>query len=262
MSTLFPIPAEGGDDTTVPTSSHPKTGPIPRSARPSKVRHSALLFGRIGTSERVADILRRRITEGELNPGTRLSEQALGETLAVSRNTLREAFRLLTHEGLLVHRPHRGVFVPELGADDFVDLYRLRRTIECDVIRTIGHVSGERLRPLLAEVDVAEHAATRNDWREVGIANMRFHQQLVGLAGSPRMSEVTARLFAELRLAIHIVGSPKEMQEPYIARNRLIVGLLSAGDTEGAVIELQHYLRDSEAQLLAAYRATRTPPGI
>ncbi len=126
----------------MPITSQPKTGPVPRSGRPRSARHAALLFDRSSTSERVADILRRQITEGELNPGTRLSEQALGETLAVSRNTLREAFRLLTHEGLLVHRPHRGVFVPELGADDFVDLYRLRRTIECDVVRTIGRVSG------------------------------------------------------------------------------------------------------------------------
>ncbi len=108
---------------------------------------------------------------------------------------------------------------------------------------------------------MAEHAAARNDWREVGIANMRFHQQLVGLAGSPRINEVTARLLAELRLAFHIVANPQEMHEPYIARNRVIVELLSTGDTEGGVIELQHYLRDSEARLLAAYRAARTPPG-
>lgn len=249
-----------GDDTTVPITRHPKTAPAPRVGRPSSARYATLLFDHSSTSERVADILRRQITEGQLPPGTRLSEQALGKTLAVSRNTLREAFRLLTHEGLLVHRPHRGVFVPELGADDFVDLYRLRRTIECDVVRTIGRVSGERLGPLLTEVEVAEHAAARNDWREVGMANMRFHQQLVGLAGSPRINEVTARLLAELRLAFHIVASPQELHEPYIARNRMIVELLSAGDTEGAVIELQHYLRDSEARLLAAYRAAQTPP--
>ena len=47
--------------------------------------------------------------------------------LRVSRNTLREAFRLLSHEGLLVHELHRGVFVRELDEADLVDLYRLRQ---------------------------------------------------------------------------------------------------------------------------------------
>ena len=57
-----------------------------------------------------------------------MSEEQLVEALRVSRNTLREAFRLLTHERLLVHQLHRGVFVPELHESDLVDLYRLRRT--------------------------------------------------------------------------------------------------------------------------------------
>jgi len=239
----------------VSITNQPKTTPAPRSAR-----NGAPPFERSSTAERVADALRRQITEGELAPGTRLSEQALGEALKVSRNTLREAFRLLTHEGLLVHHPHRGVFVPELGADDFVDLYRLRRSIECDVLRTIGRVSAERLKPLLTEVEAAERAAARDDWGEVSIANMRFHQQLVGLAESPRINEVTARLLAELRLAFHAVARPKELHEPFIPRNRVIVELLERGDTEGAVLELQSYLRDSETRLLGAYHAARTLP--
>src|SRR3954454_3634165 len=74
-------------------------------------------FDRSSTAERVAELLRHRVIEGDLPPGTRLSEEQLVEVLHVSRNTLREAFRLLTHEGLLVHHLHRGVFVPELDED-------------------------------------------------------------------------------------------------------------------------------------------------
>src|SRR4028118_1765356 len=86
-------------------------------------------FDRSSTAERVAELLRHRVIEGDLAPGSRLSEEQLVDVLPVSRNTLREAFRLLTHEGLLVHRLHRGVFVPELDEGDLVDLYTLRRAI-------------------------------------------------------------------------------------------------------------------------------------
>ena len=38
-------------------------------------------------SERVAEQLRQKITQGEFAPGQRLSEQALSESLGISRNT-------------------------------------------------------------------------------------------------------------------------------------------------------------------------------
>jgi DNA-binding GntR family transcriptional regulator len=57
-------------------------------------------------------LLRTHIMEGLFPPGTRLSEEVLGQALGVSRNTLREAFRLLCHERLAVHQMNRGIFVP------------------------------------------------------------------------------------------------------------------------------------------------------
>jgi len=212
------------------------------------------LFDRSSTAERVADVLRRRITEGDLPPRTRLSEEQLVQVLRVSRNTLREAFRLLTHEGLLVHQMHRGVFVPELDEADLVDLYRLRRTIECDVVRSLSDLDPVRLRPLYDDVAAGESAAQRGDWVSVGTANMRFHRHLVGLAGSRRIDEVTERLLAELRLAFHAVASPQRLHEPYVGRNRALLELLVVGEVERAAKELEEYLHDSQAVLVDAVR--------
>ncbi|WP_299951712.1 GntR family transcriptional regulator [uncultured Modestobacter sp.] len=218
------------------------------------VAHEVRSFDRSSTAERVAELLRSRVIEGDLPPGTRLSEEQLVEVLHVSRNTLREAFRLLTHEGLLVHRLHRGVFVPELAEDDLVDLYRLRRTIECDVVRRLDTLDAVRLRPLHDAVAAGEDAARRGDWVAAGTANMRFHQQLVALAGSRRIDETTARLLAELRLAFHAIAVPQRLHEPYVSRNRALLDLLAGGEVEQAAKELEAYLHDSEAELLAAHR--------
>jgi DNA-binding GntR family transcriptional regulator len=218
-------------------------------------------FDRSSTAERVAELLRHRVIEGDLPPGTRLSEEQLVEVLHVSRNTLREAFRLLTHEGLLVHHLHRGVFVPELDEDDLTDLYRLRRTIECDVVRRLEGLDPVRMRPLHHDVAAGEDAARRGDWVAVGTANMRFHQHLVALAASRRLDETAARLLAELRLAFHTVATPQRLHEPYVSRNRGLLDLLVAGEYVRVAKELEDYLHDSEAELLAAYRdrSRRTP---
>ena len=62
-------------------------------------------------AERAASSLRQMIVAGEVAPGERLSESSMTERLDVSRNTLREAFRMLTLERLLTRRPNAGVFV-------------------------------------------------------------------------------------------------------------------------------------------------------
>ena len=66
---------------------------------------------RSSTAERVADVLRELIIRGDLPAGTPLREQQLVGSLDVSRNTLREAFRLLGRERLVDYTLHRGVAV-------------------------------------------------------------------------------------------------------------------------------------------------------
>ncbi|MET1059261.1 MAG: GntR family transcriptional regulator [Nocardioides sp.] len=215
------------------------------------------LLDRSSTAERVADVLRRRITEGDLPPRTHLSEEQLIVVLRVSRNTLREAFRLLSHEGLLVHELHRGVFVRELGDADLVDLYRLRSTVECGVVRSLSDVDPDGLKRLYADVADAETASARGDWVAVGTANMQFHRDLVALARSPRTDQVTERLLAEMRLAFHAVDSPQRLHETYVVRNRALVDLLAAGEFERAAAELEEYLQDSLTELLDAMRGGR-----
>ncbi|MEV6349221.1 GntR family transcriptional regulator [Actinoplanes sp. NPDC051851] len=214
------------------------------------------LLDRGSTAERVADILRQRITEGVFRPGTRLSEEHLREALGVSRNTLREAFRLLAHEGLLEHQLNRGVFVRLLTVEDIKDLYALRRILECGALRNLTAVPAVAVDRVGAAIAAADEAAGRGDWAAVGTANMRFHQAIADLAGSRRVAEAVRALLAELRLVFLVVADPRQLHEPYTAANRALYELLAAGDPAAAEAALQRYFDDAERQLLAAYAAT------
>lgn len=215
------------------------------------------LLSRTSTAERVAAILRSRIIEGYFPPGTRLAEDAIGTALGVSRNTLREAFRLLSHERLLTHELNRGMFVRTLTVDDVVDLYRVRRLVECGVIRTVtGPHPG--LAAVAAAVADGEEALRGREWQALGTANITFHRALVALAGSPRADELMSGLLAELRLVFHVMADPRRFHEPYLARNRDILRLLERGDGPGAAEALDRYLHDAEDQLVRAY-AQRWP---
>jgi DNA-binding GntR family transcriptional regulator len=210
-------------------------------------------MGRSGTAERVAEVLRGRIIEGLITPGTRLSEEAIGAALGVSRNTLRESFRLLAHERLLVHEFNRGVFVRELPVADVIDLYRLRRIVECAAVRAVADAPEGALAAVRKAVRDGERAAARQRWAQVGTADLRFHQAIAGLAGSFRVDELMRGVLAELRLVFHVMANPREFHMPYLSRNQQILALLEAGEAQAAEDALAAYLRDAEQQLVAAY---------
>ncbi|GLW27559.1 GntR family transcriptional regulator [Actinoplanes regularis] len=213
------------------------------------------LLDRGSTAERVADLLRQRITEGVFRPGTRLSEESLRAALGVSRNTLREAFRLLSHEGLLEHQLNRGVFVRLLSSEDLRDLYAIRRILECGALRNLAAVPPEAVARVGAAIEAADEAAARGDWVAVGTANMRFHQAIADLSGSRRVAGTVRALLAELRLVFLVVPDSRQLHEPYLAGNRALHRLLAAGDVPAAERALQSYFDDAEARLLAAYSA-------
>ncbi|MGY0487848.1 GntR family transcriptional regulator [Streptomyces sp. WG-D5] len=211
------------------------------------------LLGRTSTAERVADILRSRIAGGYFPPGTRLSEDSIGSALGVSRNTLRESFRLLTHERLLEHRLNRGVFVRVLSVHDVEDIYRTRRMVECAVVRSLGEPPYALDRVAEAVTD-GHRAAERREWKGVSTANIAFHRELVALARSERTDELMRSVLAELRLAFHVVDDPQRLHEPYLARNLELVEALRAGRRDEAETLLGAYLDDSRDGLVEAYR--------
>src|SRR5207248_11207607 len=91
---------------------------------------------RVSVADQVASILRQRILNGELLPGTSLQEVPLAASLGVSRNTMREATRILSLEGLLKRSIHRGVAVSQLSLKDVEEIYHLRRMLEIPEVLT------------------------------------------------------------------------------------------------------------------------------
>lgn len=74
-------------------------------------------------SEQIAEHLSERIIRGELAPGEKLPENELAKQLDVSTNSLREAFRLLEKQHLIVLQPRRGARVCEVTESQVRDLY-------------------------------------------------------------------------------------------------------------------------------------------
>lgn len=202
--------------------------------------------------ETITQEIRRMLVEGELVPGQRLSEAGLAESLDISRNTLREAFRVLTREGLLKHEPNRGVTVAEPDMASIIDIYRVRRFIECTALAQ-GYPQHPGALHMREAVELGVRAVEAKDWVAVGTANMIFHKSIVELADSPRLVVFYGQISAELRLAFGLLNDPQFLHSPFLGKNAAILECLEEGRAAEATVMLEAYLVQSERTVLAAY---------
>jgi DNA-binding GntR family transcriptional regulator len=94
----------------------------------------------------VVEYLRNKIIIGELAPGQKLDENPLSSDLGVSRPPLREAFRILERENIVLNIPRKGTYVTEISKKDLQNLYYAREMIDCYAIdlfevQNVRHVS-------------------------------------------------------------------------------------------------------------------------
>lgn len=195
---------------------------------------------RRGAADRIAADLRDQIMAGTLDPGDPLREADLASRYAVARNTIREALRLLTSEGLAVHEVHRGVAVRRVEAHEIAELFEVRMLVEGAVQKRVGTLTKEEQARLAELLDASEQAAAGEDFRAVLELNLRFHRALVTLVGNTRLTEVFDGLMGEIRLVL--ASMEADVAGPWLARNRRLLKLLNGSDPEKFTASVVKYL--------------------
>lgn len=216
---------------------------------------AAVTGGRRPLAERAAEQLRRLVFDGTLAPGDRLGEVALAARLGVSRTPLREAFKILAREGLLVLEPHRGARVAPL------DLAELEHTVE--VMAALERLVGGLAATRIGEDELAHlrrrHLAMRQAFEAADLdryfaANQAIHLGLVAACRNPVLEEQYRTLNARIlryRYAANL--SPARWAEA-MAEHEDILAALEARDGERLgerlARHLEHKLRPLRERLL------------
>jgi DNA-binding GntR family transcriptional regulator len=100
----------------------------------------------------LANRLRARILSHDLHPAEMLNEAHLAAHYGVSRTPIREALKLLAHEGLLTIVPRRGMVVTVLSDEEVQEALQLRRALLAYAGRVRIDVRSRHRGSLLAQV--------------------------------------------------------------------------------------------------------------
>jgi DNA-binding GntR family transcriptional regulator len=196
---------------------------------------------RASTTEQVLQELREAIIDGRIAQGDALREVSLARTLGTGRSAVREAVRQLVQEGLVDYELHRGAFVRVMSLADRLDVYVAREAIEAGVARLAVEASPPPdLSALRAAMQDLRTTAQGHDriTDEVIEADIRFHEELVRLSGSPRLGRAHETLAAETRMLLR--HHPAYPWSDYVSDHERLFDAIEQRDPRAPEYVIEH----------------------
>ncbi|PYX00996.1 MAG: hypothetical protein DMG89_02975 [Acidobacteria bacterium] len=216
---------------------------------------------RVSVADQVASVLRQQILTGELRPGMPLQEAPLATSLGVSRNTMREATRILSLEGLLKRRIHRGVAVSQLSLKDVQEIYHLRRILEISAVLGAKSEDGDVLRELHAALHGYERTVRERDWVRAVEFDLQFHALLIRFHHNRRLESFYQKVIGELRMGMVLVDRGHDDPGRLVPVHRKLYQLLENAKLRQCAALLTQHLQDSESRLSRIMNGQRDGQG-
>ena len=205
------------------------------------------------TPSLIAGQLRKFIANGTLAPGAQLVEMDIAGELGVSRGPVREAIQRLAQEGLVVSVRNKGVFVYDFGPADLRDIYEVRTALEkgaSEILLAGDHAAAGK--ELLRYVERMDEAARAEDLEAVSEADLAFHERLVALAASPRLSRMHGTLLTETRICLNRLEGSYEDESARVEEHRGIAEAIREGKHELVMQRLDAHKDDALVRLIPA----------
>ena len=185
------------------------------------------------------EYLRKKIITGELAAGQRLNEAGLAARLNISRPPIREAFRILENEHLIVNIPRKGTNVSEISIEYLQDVYKAREMLECYAIDILKAKDIRELPNVIASVESASDSSipSQDNKEEVFTylkAFVDFHIKLIESTGNNWVIHFYASISSHLARYLFVYFYIPESGRRSIEEHQHILSLIKGGNYDKA----------------------------
>ena len=201
-------------------------------------------------ADRVYDAIYAAVIDHRLAPGSRLREEELAQTFAVSRTLVRQALHKLAQDGVIVLRPNKGAQVPEPTRRDGEHVFDARRVVECEVARRLaGKLSSAQLTELRQLVEAEARATKAQDKQQAIHLSGEFHLKLAQMSGNPIFVRLLEELLPTTSLLMALYKAPGEPMCVAHSHRRLLQTIGKGTTGAAAATEMRRHLNEIERSL-------------
>jgi DNA-binding GntR family transcriptional regulator len=193
--------------------------------------------------EKVAELLRQRIFDRELPPGSWIDELKLAEEYGISRTPLREALKVLATEGLVTMKVRRGAYVTEVSDTDLADVYHLLALLESDAAEVVATKATEFQLKELQSLHQELEKSVNNRERFFEI-NEAFHMRLLEISNNRWRDQMVVDLRKVMKLNRHNSLLKSGRLEESLAEHRAIMAALMARDAATTAQRMREHFQN------------------
>jgi DNA-binding GntR family transcriptional regulator len=179
--------------------------------------------------EQVYERLVDAISQGQLKPGQRITQEELAEQLHVSRQPVLQALRMLKHDGLVLDAPGRGVQVAPLTSALTAQVYELRGTLDA-LAAKLAAQRRAKLDPAL--IKAGREAQKSKNLQLLIQADVHFHQALYAASGNPLIEQSARVHWCHIRRAIGAVLQFHDLRQSVWDEHAAIAQAIEQGNSE------------------------------
>jgi DNA-binding GntR family transcriptional regulator len=188
------------------------------------------------------------ISEGSLAPGARITQEDLAEQLAVSRQPVLQALRLLKRDGFVLDAPGRGVQVAPLDVDWIGKVYQIRSALDALGVRL---AAGHRYQLDHKLIEQGRKAARGKNIKAMIDADMAFHNAIYAASRNPLIEQSAHVHWRHLRRVMGAVLQSSRQREAVWDEHEAIASAIASGNVERAVKLIDHHGEQASSHLTA-----------
>ncbi len=219
--------------------------------------------------ESIADLAKGHIQvwiiKGEYPPGQQLKEEEIATRLDISRPPVREAFKMLEAEGLVMRRPRRGVFVTEMTEKDVWEAYTLKAALyEMALELAMNTISESQIQALEAilrrmEACVASEPVDLMRYQEY---HQNFHNLIIQISGHDRLKKISDSIHNQVSRFSYKSLQNCEHLKSSVRYHREIIKAVMAEDIASACRLMKEHVIEALDVLLAMPELQKKKPDI
>lgn len=202
-------------------------------------------------TESMSEIVRRAVEEkiiyGELMPGSRLFEEELVEQFNISRSPIREALKILEHDGLVLIEPRRGARVAQLSITDLDEVYATRVALESlAAAQAAEHCGEDEKERLYEDLSSLENAFATELPQEFFKANVAITNSIHEISRNKTLARLLRSIDKQsFRYRYLAYSMEPDLMKISVGSNRTLVEAIVANDSWLARSVMESILRQS-----------------
>ncbi|MBO1002991.1 GntR family transcriptional regulator [Pseudogracilibacillus auburnensis] len=150
--------------------------------------------------ELVAEQLRRSIWNREFEFGERLIESDLSEKFDVSRNTIRDALKILEYEEMVISKPRKGTYVSQFSKNDWQEIIELRSMVESFAfVKALPYLEEQHFQDLETILEQMKVQTENQNWSDLFDLDMKFHRYVLNMSGNSRVIKLYDSIQVQIR---------------------------------------------------------------